>query len=195
MLSSSIESWLRTTVLLTLSLPLNAVALPAQDPQPSGGAQDALDSSSASRALNGPVTQGMFADPAVMKVDNTYYAYATNVGNKRVPIATSRNFKDWEITDQDALPGPLPAWVDQGEGQSLWGPDVYQPARNQMHPSHRHSQLTFFRSRQETSSSTLPQPSSTPTKNAVSASRPPTPPPDHSSPKAINPSSVATTPS
>ena len=61
-----------------------------------------------------------FADPDVLLVDGTYYAYATNSLVNNVQFATSADLVSWEVQDSDALP-ELPDWADSGK---TWAPDV-----------------------------------------------------------------------
>lgn len=68
-----------------------------------------------------PVIDRNFPDPCVLKVDGTFYAYATN-NNKRgetIPCAKSTDLVHWSA-DIDAMP-TLPTWADKGH---TWAPDV-----------------------------------------------------------------------
>lgn len=80
------------------------------------------------RAENGPVITTDFPDPAVINVDNTWYAFGTqsvfDYENIRVQIATSTDFSSWTVTGIDAL-GTLPSWVD-ASNPLVWAPDVIQ---------------------------------------------------------------------
>lgn len=72
---------------------------------------------------DGPVIASNFADPAFIEVDDTFFAFSTTSNGKSVPIATSSDFNNWEITDKDALPKEsLPAWTTG----NIWAPDVIQ---------------------------------------------------------------------
>ena len=62
-----------------------------------------------------------FPDPALIKVDNRFYAFATNNGRQNVPVAVSDDFSSWAVTGEDALPD-VPSW----SGGSIWAPDVVQ---------------------------------------------------------------------
>ena len=126
-------SHIRAALLCLSTLSLLSTALPS--PQAEDGAA-ALDSNAA-QAINGPVIAADFADPAVMKSGDTYYAYSTNHDGKRCPVATSKNFKDWTVTNKDVLPD-LPAWADKGNGESLWGPDVISVVSPPFHTSRVH---------------------------------------------------------
>lgn len=68
-----------------------------------------------------PVLNTDFPDPDVLKVDDTYYAYATNTGSTNIQVAKSTDLVNWELVG-DALP-ELPAWAMQDFGFA-WAPDV-----------------------------------------------------------------------
>ena len=70
---------------------------------------------------NGPVITANFPDPAFIKVDGQYIAFATNNGAQNVQIATSPDFNTWIVTGNDALP-TLPSWTTG----VVWAPDVVQ---------------------------------------------------------------------
>ncbi len=61
-----------------------------------------------------------FPDPDVLRVGDTYYAYATNSHAANVQVATSTDLKSWTVSPTDALP-VLPAWTAPGK---TWAPDV-----------------------------------------------------------------------
>jgi beta-xylosidase len=63
-----------------------------------------------------------FPDPDVLKVGNTYYAYATQPSDNsmNLSVATSRNLTAWQVSSTDPLP-KLPAWATAGR---TWAPDV-----------------------------------------------------------------------
>lgn len=61
-----------------------------------------------------------FADPDVLLVDDTYYAYATNSLVANVQYATSSDLDSWEVADTDVFP-ELPEWADT---RKTWAPDV-----------------------------------------------------------------------
>ncbi|HEX7276074.1 MAG TPA: glycoside hydrolase family 43 protein, partial [Acidimicrobiales bacterium] len=71
------------------------------------------------RAWGAAVHPGDFADPFVLHVDGTYYAYATQVGTQNVQVMRSTDLVSWEHLG-DALAG-LPGWA--GEGRT-WSPVV-----------------------------------------------------------------------
>lgn len=62
-----------------------------------------------------------FADPGFIEVDGIYYAFATGNGRQNIPMATSNDFINWELLNQDALP-KLPIW----SAGDTWAPDVVQ---------------------------------------------------------------------
>ena len=66
-----------------------------------------------------PVIDRDFPDPDTLKVDDTYYAYATNSGGSNVQIARSTDLVTWERLP-DVLP-VLPLWA---AGGFTWAPEV-----------------------------------------------------------------------
>ena len=72
-------------------------------------------------SFQNPVLRQDFPDPHVIKVGDTYYAYATNGTGRNVQTARSTDLVKWEVLP-DALP-VLPAWVKPG---FTWAPEVIQ---------------------------------------------------------------------
>ncbi len=68
-----------------------------------------------------------FADPDILQVGDTYYAYATEGNRKNVQVATSEDLLEWEQLDEDALP-ELPSWIIPGK---TWAPEVTEVAEGQ----------------------------------------------------------------
>ena len=66
-----------------------------------------------------------FADPAIIEVDGTFYAYATTTGGASMPVMTSTDLETW-IARGDAL-GTGPAWAPTiAVGWSVWAPSVVE---------------------------------------------------------------------
>ncbi len=61
-----------------------------------------------------------FPDPDVLKVGDTFYAYATNDNARNVQVAQSSDGETWSVIDEDAFPD-LPSWVIPGK---TWAPEV-----------------------------------------------------------------------
>lgn len=61
-----------------------------------------------------------FPDPFVLKVGDTYYAYATNGNGKQVQTATSKDLAHW-TRGRDALPRVAKKWAYNG---ATWAPEV-----------------------------------------------------------------------
>ena len=70
-------------------------------------------------ASPGPVYAPDFPDPHVLRVESTYYAYATNVGGTNVQVISSPDLVSWTSLG-DALP-ELPRWAQAG---FTWAPEV-----------------------------------------------------------------------
>jgi beta-xylosidase len=68
-----------------------------------------------------PVYPGDFADPFVLRVDSTYYGYATNAGGWNVPMLRSDDLVHWTPAG-DALP-VLPSWAEPSR-RLTWAPSV-----------------------------------------------------------------------
>lgn len=76
-----------------------------------------------------------FPDPSIIKVNGTWYAFATHTRGTdiKIQVAQSSNFDDWSIVRNadgsqfDALP-VLPAWVRMAN-YLTWAPDVQQLVR------------------------------------------------------------------
>ena len=52
-----------------------------------------------------------FPDPDVLRVGDTYYAYATNNPAANLQYATSTDLETWQPAGEDAFPD-LPAWAE-----------------------------------------------------------------------------------
>ncbi|EYE90694.1 glycoside hydrolase family 43 protein [Aspergillus ruber CBS 135680] len=65
-----------------------------------------------------------FPDPSLIKADDGWYSFATAGNGVQVQVATSSDFKTWELLKgHDAIPGPFPDWTKK-EGPEVWAPDV-----------------------------------------------------------------------
>ncbi|WP_141578672.1 family 43 glycosylhydrolase [Actinomadura sp. WMMA1423] len=71
-----------------------------------------------------PVIDGSFADPTVIKVAGTYFAYGTNNADATMPVATAPSpTGPWRQVPGDGL-ARLPAWATGGW---TWAPEVVPP--------------------------------------------------------------------
>ncbi len=86
----------------------------------SGGAEEAAGEPDADSAAPAAAVDANFPDPDILKVGDTYYAYATNDNASNVQVATSADGAEWELLDEDAFPD-LPTWVIPGK---TWAPEV-----------------------------------------------------------------------
>lgn len=66
-----------------------------------------------------PVIDRDFPDPDTLKVEDTYYAYATQHGIIDVQMAKSTDLVNWELLDNALL--MLPRWAEPGY---TWAPEV-----------------------------------------------------------------------
>jgi beta-xylosidase len=69
------------------------------------------------RTFTNPVVDANFPDPGILKVDGTYYAFATNTRGRTVPVRTSTDLVKWSEASE-ALPA-LPEWARRGR---TWAP-------------------------------------------------------------------------
>jgi beta-xylosidase len=104
--------------LLTLALVLltSCAAQPTPPPVPSPEAQVPL---SLENSYQNPVLDEDFPDPDLLKVGDTWYAYATNAGRTNIQMAYSTDLVTWTRAD-DALP-TMPTWARAG---LTWAPEV-----------------------------------------------------------------------
>ena len=88
---------------------------------PAASAASASPAASAAVQLDNPVLDKNFADPFVLEVDGTYYAYATGDLTWNIQVSTSPDLVDWSST-REALP-KLPLWQPRSKGLT-WAPEV-----------------------------------------------------------------------
>ena len=98
-------------------------AAPAELDQGAFPAQAALrlEAAAAVGPFSNPVLARDFADPGIMRVGHTYYAFATNGGGANVQAEMSNDLVHWHRLP-DALPH-LPDWADRGR---TWAPEALQ---------------------------------------------------------------------
>ena len=105
-----------------------------QQAQATAAATDCSDGNAATNPT-GPLLEESWADPCIIKLNNTHYSFATNRyrGEKtiNVPGASSPNLThNWHVIDQlDALPF-AGHWTTQPDAH-VWAPDVNQLVRSQ----------------------------------------------------------------
>lgn len=124
---------MRSRVLLSIAaLVLTGCAPAAADPTPTvtAVATNAPTSSAPTSTLpppdgtfQNPVFRQDFADPAILRVGDTYYAYATNASGRNVTAARSTDLVNWELLP-DAMPA-LPKWAKLTGGLT-WAPEVIE---------------------------------------------------------------------
>jgi beta-xylosidase len=77
--------------------------------------------SAAGAALENPVLNQNFPDPALLEADGVFYAFATNSGRTNIPTATSTDLVSWSALP-DAMPQLAP-WVAPVRSM-VWAPEV-----------------------------------------------------------------------
>jgi len=89
---------------------------------PSGSGSPSASATTSAPAVAKVVLDEDFPDPDVLKVGDTYYAYATQKPGplRNLQMATSTDLVTWEVVDADPLP-QLPAWANPGR---TWAPEV-----------------------------------------------------------------------
>jgi beta-xylosidase len=80
-----------------------------------------VSAQSTATQFQNPIIHANFADPFILKVDDTYYAYSTNSNSRNVPSATSTNLVDWTM-GRDVMPS-LASWVRLSR-PDVWAPEV-----------------------------------------------------------------------
>lgn len=104
------------------------IGLAACAPSGGPGGGDASASTPASAGagageFTNPVIAENFPDPHILRVGDTYYAYATGSANANIQVARSADLVSWELLS-DALP-ELPLWQIASQSRT-WAPEVAQ---------------------------------------------------------------------
>jgi beta-xylosidase len=107
----------RAAVLLAAALLLAAASCGGER----GGGRPAADTTVAPRTFTNPVLEGNFADPSLLRVGDSWYAYATGDLTVNLQVARSGDLVHWERLE-DALP-ELPSWSVLQKGLT-WAPEV-----------------------------------------------------------------------
>lgn len=94
---------------------------PAAHMEPTPAAQPTAMPAPGPNEFVNPVIDQDFPDPDILKVGDTYYAYATNANSMHIQTARSTDLVQWSMLG-DALP-KLPSWARQSFGLT-WAPDV-----------------------------------------------------------------------
>ena len=108
---------LRASILVATALVLAFLFAANRDIETSTSPHPAL----ASAGLHEPVLNENFPDPAILDVDGTFYAFATNAGGRNIPLARSTDLTEWALLP-DAMPELAP-WVAPVRGQ-VWAPET-----------------------------------------------------------------------
>lgn len=88
-----------------------------------GTSQAATTAGATSGTFQNPIINTDFPDPYVLKVSNTFYAYATNAGGKKIQVAHSSDLVNWN-TPGEALT-QFPSWAVP-DSTTVWAPEVAQ---------------------------------------------------------------------
>ncbi len=115
----------------TVAEPMPTAALTRAGPTPTATATP--------EQFQNPVINLDFPDPDLLKVGDTYYAYATNSGPTNIQLARSNDLVHWEMLS-GALPA-LPLWAKPQAGLT-WAPEVTTG-------SDENTYLMYFTSRDE----------------------------------------------
>jgi beta-xylosidase len=112
-----------------------AATLPPESGSAGASAAPSADPSTAAEPAEGefknPVLDRYFADPFVLEVDGTYYAYATGNLTYNLQVSTSTDLVEWS-RPKEAL-ARLPLWQPSSKGLT-WAPEVIEtPAGFVMH--------------------------------------------------------------
>lgn len=97
-------------------------AQPTPAPAASAAAAPAIPTPGPGEFRN-PVLRADFPDPHVIRVGDTYYAYATNAAGKNVQVSTSTDLVQWS-QPKEAMPA-IASWAQLG-GSFIWAPEVIQ---------------------------------------------------------------------
>src|SRR5690242_19719628 len=110
-----------TTAAPVAAPPTAAAPTTAPTTAPTAGETVAPTPAATGPTFKNPVLASDFPDPFVLKVDNLYYAYATNGAGKNIQRATSPDLVHWSMKG-DAMPA-LASWARIG-GNLVWAPEV-----------------------------------------------------------------------
>ncbi|CAD0091786.1 unnamed protein product [Aureobasidium vineae] len=79
------------------------------------------------RSESGPHITTDFPDPSILRVGDTWYAFAGqslyDYKSTHIQIATSTDFKTWTLQPGDDMLPYLPSWVDSSKNH-VWAPDI-----------------------------------------------------------------------
>ncbi|AWN24484.1 glycoside hydrolase [Deinococcus irradiatisoli] len=109
---------LLTSLLCAALLGFPASAGGAGAPAPRASAPAAIQTTM-TKTFKNPVLDINFPDPFILRVGDTYHAYATNGAGGNVPHAVSSDLVHWQMAG-DVLP-LLPSWAEPG---LTWAPEV-----------------------------------------------------------------------
>lgn len=119
-------------ILLIVALVVVIPTVDVRDWQDTNESVTTSASADASDASLYAAIRSNFADPCLIKVDGTYYAFATRpIDNVtlHVPVASATNLSRWALHEgYDAMP-TLPGWAKQTGDTAVWAPHVVRRVR------------------------------------------------------------------
>lgn len=114
------------TLVLSACAPAAATEAPTAAPVATGAPTDPVPTPTEpppAGTFQNPVLRQDFADPAILRVGDTFYAYATNSSGRNVTAARSTDLVHWELLP-DVMPA-LPKWAKLTGGLT-WAPEVIE---------------------------------------------------------------------
>jgi beta-xylosidase len=111
----------RASLLIALALTLSFFLFASQPLSAPLETTASVHRAFASANLENPVLDQNFPDPAILEVDNVFYAFATNSGGANIPTARSKDLIEWQVLP-DAMPELAP-WVLPLRGM-VWAPET-----------------------------------------------------------------------
>lgn len=81
------------------------------------------------RSESGPHITTDFPDPSILRVGDTWYAFAGqslyDYTSTHIQFATSTDFETWTLEPANDMLPDLPSWVDASKNH-VWAPDINQ---------------------------------------------------------------------
>ena len=84
-------------VILLFLVACSQISVPPIDSQTRSTAESIEETIQNEPVFQNPIIQENFADPFILKVDTTYFVYATNSSGKNISLAKSNDLIQWQI--------------------------------------------------------------------------------------------------